>query len=257
MGYIGPGPQWGNLSTQTLTPDSSTTAFTLDYSVAAASSVLVFYGGVTQKPEVDYTVVGTTITFTTAPVTGESLFLVFIGIRLDLPTPTDASVTAAKLAADAVIATGTEQATTSGTSFTFSGIPAGTKRITIMFNEVSLSGTDDLLVQLGDSGGIETTGYVSTSIVANDAAGGNGASSTSGFVLYLSFATGICSGNIILNRIDGNNWIMSGVNKMATNSAVFSGGSKTLSAELTQLKVLTTGANTFDAGSVNIMYEGK
>lgn len=255
MGYIGPGPQWGNLSTQTLTPDSSTTAFTLDYSVAAASSVLVFYGGVTQKPEVDYTVVGTTITFTTAPVTGESLFLVFIGIRLDLPTPADASVTAAKLAADAVIATGTEQATTSGTSFTFSGIPAGTKRITIMFDLVSLSGTDGLLVQLGDAGGIETTGYsaagsnISSTVATTD--------NTTGFPVRLASAARAFDGIMEFIRVSGNNWEAAHSGRVGTSVSAVGGGGKTLSGELTQIRLTRTGSDTFDNGSVNIMYEGK
>jgi hypothetical protein len=53
MAYLGPAPQFGNIAYQDLSAsfDSSTTTFTLDYSVAAASNILFVYGGVIQEPE--------------------------------------------------------------------------------------------------------------------------------------------------------------------------------------------------------------
>lgn len=146
---------------------------------------------------------------------------------------------------------GTEQATTSGTSFDFTGISAGAFRITVMFNEVSLSGTDNLLVQVGDSGGVETTGYVSSGD-----ANGTAVSSTSGFIGVLANAARIFSGHMVLTRMNSSHlWISSHAMKSLTNITGSGGGSKTLSAELDRVRITTTGSNTFDSGSVNILIE--
>ena len=143
---------------------------------------------------------------------------------------------------------GTPQATTSGTSFTFGSIPAGTKQIIISFAGVSLSGTDNFLVQLGDSGGIETTGYVSGSY--------SSFTSTVGFIFGTGTAADELNGQMILTLQDASafQWVeMHNIGKN-TDTSRYGHGRKALSAELTQVKLLATGANTFDAGSVNIMY---
>ena len=57
----------------------------------------------------------------------------------------------------------TAVATTSGTAFNFTGIPATVKRINVLFNEVSTNGSSIVLIRLGDSGGIETSGYICNS----------------------------------------------------------------------------------------------
>lgn len=59
-----------------------------------------------------------------------------------------------------LIVLSTQQTTTSGTAITFSSIPAGVRKIHVMFSGVSTSGTSDLLIQIGDSGGVENTGYL-------------------------------------------------------------------------------------------------
>jgi len=146
----------------------------------------------------------------------------------------------------------TAQATTSGTTKDFTGIPSWAHRVVVMFNNVSLSGTDDILVQIGDSGGLETSSYVSTG--TNTFSGG---SATNGFIVRLSNSTFLFNGTVTLDNIDGNIWVATvcGGNTSATYYAVFGGGVKTLSDTLTQLRVLATGSNTFDTGSVNIFYE--
>jgi len=53
-----------------------------------------------------------------------------------------------------------EQATTSTTAIDFTGIPVGVKRITVMLDGVSTDGSSVLGVQLGDTDGFETSGYV-------------------------------------------------------------------------------------------------
>lgn len=51
------------------------------------------------------------------------------------------------------IALGTLTASTSGTSVTFSSIPSGVRRVTIMVSGMSTSGTSNVMVQIGDAGG--------------------------------------------------------------------------------------------------------
>jgi hypothetical protein len=152
--------------------------------------------------------------------------------------------------------------TASGTAVDFTGIPSWAKRITIMFDGVSLSGTDQILVQLGDSGGLEITGYISGGAVTRDANTTNAGSSTSGFIIYHGAATtNFFYGTIRIESLTGNTWVASvsgtaGASGGAAANGVSGGGSKTLSATLDRVSVTRTGTNTFDAGSINIFYEG-
>lgn len=153
---------------------------------------------------------------------------------------------------DIVLAT--QQATASGTQFDFTGLPAGLNEIVVAFDGVSLSGTDHLLVQLGTSGGIEATGYVSTSGLVFAGAAIQAANSTTGFVLFVGDATRSPSGQLIIRRMSGNKWTQSHANVHSTISIITGAGIKTLSGEIDRIRILATGANTFDAGSVNISY---
>ena len=88
MSYIGRDPQYGAFEKQTLTADSSTTTFTLDYTVGSSSSLLVSVAGVHQEPEVAYNLAtnGTQITFTAAPTAGDTVFVIFLGVALEVAT---------------------------------------------------------------------------------------------------------------------------------------------------------------------------
>ena len=180
---------------------------------------------------------------------------------LSLPAVTGTFVIAGQnsaITAGTVNAGGTNPFNNTLTSVDFTGIPSWVKRITVVFNEVSSSGTSNFLVQLGDSGGIENTGYVSTSNYTNQASTTGGSNSTAGYLLFNSASTGaaLISGTYTLVNISGNIWIGSGVHKIATTQVLFSGGSKTLSDVLTQVRITTVnGTDTFDAGSINILYE--
>jgi hypothetical protein len=85
MAYIGRDPQYGAFEKQALTADSSTTTFNLDYTVGSSSSLLVSIAGVHQEPEVAYNLAsgGTQIVFTAAPTTGDTVFIIFLGIAYD------------------------------------------------------------------------------------------------------------------------------------------------------------------------------
>jgi hypothetical protein len=155
-----------------------------------------------------------------------------------------------------LLVTGTVIATTSGTAHTFTGIPSGVRRITIELSGVSLSGTDDLLVQIGDSGGLETSSYESTGAGLNST-GTSIVTSTTGYVIYVNVATALVSGHMTLTLIDPatNTWVSSHAAKVGTTFVMTGGGNKSLSGELTQVSLTRTGANTFDAGQVNVKWE--
>jgi hypothetical protein len=152
------------------------------------------------------------------------------------------------------LVSGTAVASTSGTSIDFTSIPSWVKRITVMFNGVSGNGTSNFLFQIGDSGGIENTGYSGGSFNA-----GATANSTAGFDLTAQNAAAqLWGGSITLTNLSGNIWCQSGVISGGSSGYIgASGGSKTLSDVLTQIRLTTVnGTDTFDAGTVNILYEG-
>jgi len=88
MAYIGRDPQYGAFEKQALTADGSTTTFTLDYTVGSSSSLLVSVAGVHQEPEIAYNLAtnGTQITFTAAPASGDTVFVIFLGVALEVAT---------------------------------------------------------------------------------------------------------------------------------------------------------------------------
>jgi hypothetical protein len=154
---------------------------------------------------------------------------------------------------------GTAQASTSGTSIDFTGIPSWAKRVTVMFNGVSTNGTSPVQVQLGDSGGFATTGYVSTSGSMNSTGIGSAAYSTSGCVLRNAHtAAFVYSGHIVFSLLSSNTFTHTGqfsADTASSGSIVM--GSKALSATLDRIRITTVnGTDTFDAGTINIMYEG-
>jgi len=95
MAYIGREPQYGAFERQSLTADGSTVTFTLDYTVASTSSILVSVSGVVQEPSSAYNLAngGTQITFTEAPASGETVFVIYLGIAYDGAIVGDASFT--------------------------------------------------------------------------------------------------------------------------------------------------------------------
>lgn len=169
----------------------------------------------------------------------------------------NSAVTTDKIAASAVTPAKMSQKltletakTATGTAVDFTGIPSWAKRITVMFTGLSVSGSNAALLQLGDAGGIETTGYL---CVRSDSL-----SSTSGFIVLSGNSAELTSGVITLVNINGNQWIASGqtITDAATDYTYPMSGTKTLSDVLTQVRVTRTSGDTFDAGTINIMYEG-
>ena len=147
---------------------------------------------------------------------------------------------------------------TTNTSLDFTSIPSWVKRVTVMFNGVSTNGTSLLVVRLGTSGGVVSSGYngaassVGSTVVTQQWASGFGLRGAT------TAAADIYEGHMLLSLIDGNDWISSHTMALSnTPVTLFGAGSVTLSGTLTQLRITTVnGSDTFDAGSINILYEG-
>jgi len=143
--------------------------------------------------------------------------------------------------------------TASGTSVDFTGIPSWVKRITVMFSGLSTNGTSNYQIQLGDSGGIETSGYA-----GGLATGGTFSAYSAGFIFNNNItAASSYHGAITLTQLNGNLWVATTACNAAASFGNGAGsGSKTLSDVLTQVRITTVnGTDTFDAGSINILYE--
>lgn len=151
------------------------------------------------------------------------------------------------------IVSGTAVASTSGTTIDFTGIPSWVKRITVMFNVISTSGTSLIQVQVGN-GSFVTTGYASSAQAST-----TNVSSTTGLLCADTVAASdVRQGVFVIMNITGNTWIWGGTSGTATVAirACAVAGSIALSGVLDRVRVTTVnGTDTFDAGSINIMYE--
>lgn len=154
----------------------------------------------------------------------------------------------------------TEQATTSGTSIDFTSIPAGVRRLTVMLKGVSTNGVSNLLLQLGDSGGVEITGYLGGGgiLTGSESASITGRS-TAGFLIPSSGAGVLLHGSITLDLelASAFAWVAKGIlHDSAAENLCILAGSKSTSAELDRIRLTTVnGVDTFDAGAMNISYE--
>ena len=173
----------------------------------------------------------------------------------DTQTLTNKTLGSGLVAGASYLTTGTAVASTSGTSIDFTGIPSWVKRITVMFNGVSTSGTSNYLVQIG-SGSVTTSGYLGTG------------SNIQGTVINTAFTTGfginnnngatnVIHGNVQLTLLTSNTWTASGT-LSNSNAAVglATSGSVSISGALDRVRITTVnGTDTFDAGTINILYE--
>jgi hypothetical protein len=158
-----------------------------------------------------------------------------------------------------IIKSGTAVASTSGTAIDFTGIPSWVKRVTVMFDGVSTNGTSLLQIQVGDSGGIETTGYLGSSGNQAAAAAGTANYPGAGFYIFdVASTAALYSGVVVISSLVSNTWVGNGVlGRSDTTRSTYTAGSKTLSATLDRIRITTVnGTDTFDNGTVNILYEG-
>ena len=146
----------------------------------------------------------------------------------------------------------TAVASTSGTSIDFTGIPAWVKRLTVIYSGLSTNGSSSILIQIGPTSAVETSGYVSTTIT-----GTASISSTAGFPIYQDSAAYTTQGIATIINITSNTWVYSQTGRLVSTNCSYSGGDKTLASTLARVRITTVnGTDTFDAGTVNILYEG-
>jgi hypothetical protein len=179
---------------------------------------------------------------------------------------TDGSVTTAKLVDAAVtpaklsqpLTRATAIAATSGTSIDFTSIPSWVRRITVMLNGVSTNGTSFMQIQLGDSGGVETSGYFGGTGGIQGTNACTYLSSSTGFVIPGSTAGALRAGILsLVNLNTTNTWVASGTFDDGASFAGLTQGAKILSATLDRIRLTSVnGTDAFDAGEINIIYEG-
>jgi hypothetical protein len=155
------------------------------------------------------------------------------------------------------VTSGTAVASTSGTSIDFTSIPSWVKRITVMLNGVSTSGSSLLQIQIG-AGSVTTTGYLSSALGGTTGNVLGGTTSTAGFAITaFTDAAYSANGIFVISTIGSNTWVESGIlNTNTLANAYMSSGRIVLSGTLDRVRVTTVnGTDTFDLGSINILYE--
>jgi hypothetical protein len=142
-------------------------------------------------------------------------------------------------------------------SVDFTGIPATARRVTVMLNGMSTTGTSGVMIQLGDAGGIENSGYSGTfSQIAP--AGNVSTAHSAGASFFSGSAAAVGFGSVVFDIFDAatNTWVYGGVIGRTDNvSNYVVGGRKALTQTLTQLRLTTNSADTFDAGTASVSWE--
>ena len=288
LGGLGAGNFIIDVFNQGVDFNAGDTTLTLSTAAGSANNVGLYYD---DGRQFGFSLFGTTIT-TDAPIpSGVMVIYAVIGRAIEINVPADSSVSFAKLnsadiadqveaeagavsnklmtpertkqAIDALVSTVTLGAAvdaTSGTSIDFTSIPSGTTRVTVYFmGDVSVSGTSDIIVQLGDSGGIESSSYVSHANNLNASAQESEGGATGFFIADQASAGRGWTGKMSLELADSstNTWIATGFVRRQDGGDIYGfTGEKSLSGELDRVRITTEGgSDTFDNGKINIQYQ--
>ena len=147
----------------------------------------------------------------------------------------------------------------SGASIDFSSIPSWVKRVTLNFSGISTSGTSPMVVRLGTSGGIVSTGYLGSSQSSNITVATQNWTSGFGTRASTTAAADVYNGVWLITLLDlsTNLWCSSHTMGLSNSPLMtYGAGSVPLGGTMTTVRITTSnGTDTFDAGSVNILYE--
>lgn len=146
--------------------------------------------------------------------------------------------------------------TASGTSVDFTGIPSWAKRVTVMFKGVSTDGSSPPLIQLGATTPV-TTGYLGTGTSVSGSVGSTLYTTGFGVGAAASTSSFTRSGSFVISKLTDNNWTCQGAAGQSDSAqTLFSTGAVDVGATLDMIRITTVnGTDTFDAGTINIMYE--
>jgi len=135
------------------------------------------------------------------------------------------------------------QDATSGPTVEFTALPAGISEINVMLTAIQLTGSDDLLIEIGGASGWKISGYESYGVIV----GGTGLASTAGMMVRIASTANVLSGTVRLIRMENNLWIADHVARLKSGGDFLVHGSGTvdLAEELTQLRIGRSGTNNF------------
>lgn len=177
---------------------------------------------------------------------------VVLGTSPTIATPT---ITGVITRNTSFVTAATAQATTSGTSVDFTGIPSWVKRITVLLNGVSVSSNATLIARIG-AGSIVTSGYRSTGALYGGTNTTTGESITSGFLVGGGDAGYVIDGIATACLVGSDIWVWSTSVSLSSGDYVYAGAGRiSLGGTLDRISITTIGPVNFDAGSINILYE--
>ena len=196
------------------------------------------------------------------PATAGAVNSTYLASSLTLTTPTlttptlSSPVTSGTPTGVGVLTSGTVVASTSGTSIDFTSIPSWVKRITVILNGVSTSGSSNWILQLG-SGSVTSTGYLGSGARFTNGAAVTIASYTSGIGINIDNAAAVLGGAFTATLLGSNKWSITGLFSRPASDSIFNAiGTIDLAGVLDRIRITTVnGTDTFDAGSINILYE--
>ena len=157
--------------------------------------------------------------------------------------------------ASSVLTSGTSQSA-SGTTVSFTGIPSWAKRITILMFEVATVSSGIPAIRAG-TGSYESLNYLAVNSNINGSTTPGSASATTSWDLITGGGSGnVYTGQVVITRVTGNYYTIASQIRYSTSSSTLTTGYKQFSATIDRIQLLmSTGADTFNAGSINIMYE--
>jgi hypothetical protein len=187
---------------------------------------------------------------------GAGAFTIAVPSSANVQTLTLPDATTTLVGQGGTITAGTPITSATGSSLDFPSIPSWVKRITISIDSISFAALGVAVVRLGVSNTLVTTGYVAARVGFTTTPATVFTSVTDGVASFgTTVAAAAATGQIVITNLTGNQWVASGqVTRTTDNVYMSTTGSITLAGTLTNLSLVAT-TSTFDAGSINILYE--